>query len=232
MQTLEPTVLLISHDAALCSAVRIALERSELSCHVASVASFAAARHTVADLSPDVIVLQESSLPPYSDSDSSQRQPLADVVTTLAGFAPVVILGNEEAPASLAALIAAGAADFLTADESHFPAAAACVEKRLHSSRRLSREPLESGLAGARTEVANGENFGEMLRHELNNPLTGILGNAELLLAEIRRHNAGQLSETGIKRLETVAALAVRMRETVRRLSQAYDSRVERVRSL
>ena len=41
-----------------------------------------------------------------------------------------------------------------------------------------------------------------------------------------------QLSETGVKRLETVVALAVRMRETVRRLSQAYDSRVERVRSL
>jgi len=41
-----------------------------------------------------------------------------------------------------------------------------------------------------------------------------------------------QLSETGVKRLETVAALAVRMRETVRRLSQAYDSRVERVRFL
>jgi signal transduction histidine kinase len=75
------------------------------------------------------------------------------------------------------------------------------------------------------------ENFGEILRYELNNPLTSILGNAELLLAEIRRHNAGQLSDTGIKRLETVAAL-VRMRETVRRLSQAYDSRVERVRSL
>src|SRR5437762_13911939 len=119
MQTLEPTVLLISDDAALCSAVRIALERSEPSCHVASVASFAAARHTVADLSPDVIVLQGSSLPPDSDSDSSQRTPLADVVTTLAGFAPVVIPGHEQAPASLAALIAAGAADFPTADESH-----------------------------------------------------------------------------------------------------------------
>jgi signal transduction histidine kinase len=29
--------------------------------------------------------------------------------------------------------------------------------------------------------------FGEVLRHELNNPLTGILGNAELLLVELRR---------------------------------------------
>jgi signal transduction histidine kinase len=96
----------------------------------------------------------------------------------------------------------------------------------------LGRESLESGVASAGTEVTHDENFGEILRHELNNPLTGILGNAELLLAEIRRHNAGQLSGTGIKRLETVAALAVRMRETVRRLSQAYESRVERVRSL
>ena len=30
-------------------------------------------------------------------------------------------------------------------------------------------------------------NFGELLRHELNNPLTGILGNAELLLVELQR---------------------------------------------
>ena len=126
----------------------------------------------------------------------------------------------------------AGAAYFCNGEESHFPAAAACVEKRLHASRRFGRESLESGHAGSRREVMHDENFGEILRHELNNPLTGILGNAELLLAEIRRHNAGQLSDTGIKRLETVAALAVRMSETVRRLSQAYDSRVERVRSL
>ena len=42
----------------------------------------------------------------------------------------------------------------------------------------------------------------------------------------------GSFPKTGIKGRETVAALAVRMRETVHRLSQAYDSRVERVRSL
>jgi signal transduction histidine kinase len=31
-----------------------------------------------------------------------------------------------------------------------------------------------------------------VLRHELNNPLTGILGNAELLLSEIRRKSDGR----------------------------------------
>jgi hypothetical protein len=69
------------------------------------------------------------------------------------------------------------------------------------------------------------DNFAELLRHELNNPLTGILGNAELLLAEVRRQNSEPLSGSGLKRLETIAALAVRMRETVRRLSLACESR-------
>jgi signal transduction histidine kinase len=53
----------------------------------------------------------------------------------------------------------------------------------------------------------------------LNNPPTGILGNAELLLAEVRRKNDGQLPNGGQQRLETIAALAVRLREAVRRLS-------------
>jgi len=75
------------------------------------------------------------------------------------------------------------------------------------------------------------ENFGELLRHERNNPLTGILGNAELLLAEARRHQDGPFSEAGLKRLETIAALAVRMRETARRLSQAREARSEQARS-
>ncbi len=65
--------------------------------------------------------------------------------------------------------------------------------------------------------------FGEVLRHELNNPLTGILGNAELLLLEMRRKN-GELPPQAQARLETIAALAVRMRETVRRLSEEWEA--------
>jgi signal transduction histidine kinase len=61
------------------------------------------------------------------------------------------------------------------------------------------------------------------LRHELNNPLTGILGNAELLLVELRRKNV-ELPVQARARLETIAALAVRMRETVRQLSEEWKS--------
>jgi signal transduction histidine kinase len=59
----------------------------------------------------------------------------------------------------------------------------------------------------------------------MNNPLTGILGNAELLLAEVRRKNDGKLPHGGQQRLETIAALAVRLRETVRRLSEQWEAR-------
>ena len=64
-----------------------------------------------------------------------------------------------------------------------------------------------------------------MLRHELNNPLTGILGNAELLLVEIRRKKDGKVPGDWEQRLETIATLAVRLRETVRRLSEEWEAR-------
>jgi len=48
---------------------------------------------------------------------------------------------------------------------------------------------------------------------------------------EMRRQESARFSEGHLKRLETIAALAVRMRETVRRLSQACEARSEQVRS-
>lgn len=75
------------------------------------------------------------------------------------------------------------------------------------------------------------ENFGEVLRHEVNNPLTGILGNAELLLAEAGRRNDGRLPEAALQRLRTIAELAVRLRETVRRLSCDLQNRGNHARS-
>ena len=61
--------------------------------------------------------------------------------------------------------------------------------------------------------------------HEINNPLTGILGNAELLLSHGTR-----LPAMDVQRLQTVVELAVRLRETIRRLSDAWESRAQSVR--
>jgi len=114
------------------------------------------------------------------------------------------------------------------------------MQKRMNEStqertRESNVEPrtIEQRLARMKDFMDNpggplegvGEDFGEVLRHELNNPLTGILGNAELLLAEVRRGNDGRLPPGGLQRLETIAALAVRLRETIRRLSQQWEVR-------
>jgi signal transduction histidine kinase len=68
--------------------------------------------------------------------------------------------------------------------------------------------------------------FGEVLRPERNNPLTGILGNAEPLLVELRRRNI-ELPQQAVLRLQTIAMVAVRMRETVRRLSEDWETQSE-----
>jgi signal transduction histidine kinase len=51
------------------------------------------------------------------------------------------------------------------------------------------------------------------VRHEINNPLTGVLGQAQLLLRE-------ELSETARRRVETIEQLARRITETVARLRE------------
>ncbi len=51
------------------------------------------------------------------------------------------------------------------------------------------------------------------VRHEINNPLTGVLGQAQLLLRE-------DLNERARKRAETIEELAIRMRDIVAQLRQ------------
>ena len=49
------------------------------------------------------------------------------------------------------------------------------------------------------------------VRHEINNPLTGVLGQAQLLLRE-------ELSTTARRRVETIEQLAGRIRDSVAQL--------------
>ena len=55
------------------------------------------------------------------------------------------------------------------------------------------------------------------VRHEINNPLTGVLGQAQLLLRE-------DLSEKAKKRAETIEALAIRIRDIVAQLRQVQKT--------
>jgi signal transduction histidine kinase len=91
--------------------------------------------------------------------------------------------------------------------------------------RRVRMAERATGMVQFSNDELSGD-FGEILRHEVNNPLTGILGNTELLLARRDR-----LPPAAVERLETIAGLAVRLRETVRRLSNAWDEHQEPARA-
>ena len=51
------------------------------------------------------------------------------------------------------------------------------------------------------------------IRHEINNPLTGVLGQAQLLLRE-------ELSESAQRRVKTIEEQAIRIRDIVAQLRQ------------
>jgi signal transduction histidine kinase len=60
------------------------------------------------------------------------------------------------------------------------------------------------------------DEFAELIarvRHEINNPLTGVLGQAQLLLRE-------ELNEKARKRAEAIEELAIRLRDIVAQLRQ------------
>lgn len=226
MDTREPMILLVSDDAALCAAARRELESRQAGLRVAAVSTIEAARRIVADAAPAVILLEEASAGIEADGPRGKALRLDAAVSSLSGYAPVVVIGEAGREWELAALIASGAADYVARAENSLPVAVRLVEQRLLQSRAVSAGslPWRAEASPSRMEFVS-EDFGEVLRHELNNPLTGILGNAELLLAEVLRKNDGRLPEGGRQRIETIAALAVRLRETVRRLSLEWETR-------
>lgn len=214
----EATILLVSDDADLHTRTRKQLETCREGVRVTVVSNLDAAWRVVEDASPDVILLEDVSLGIQVEGRRGCVPDLTNAVCSLASYAPVVVIGAPEYRGELSALVSAGAADYVERKEGCLPLALEHVQRRLQHNSAIT--------ANVQRILPSGDgDFGEVLRHELNNPLTGILGNAELLLVEIRRKNDGRLPNGGQQRVETIAALAVRLRETVRRLSQEWEAR-------
>jgi|SRR5579864_499775 len=214
----EQTVLLVSNDAGFCAAMRREFDSSALRVRAASVSSVAAARRILEEDSPGVILLEQDTVARGTEPRREAAPTLEAEVAAMAVHAPVVVIGSAEKRGELAGLIESGAADFVERKTNAFAEARGLIQRRLRKA--------EQDLAGEQDDLGDREeDFGEVLRHELNNPLTGILGNAELLLAEIRRKKDGKIPSGGEQRLETIATLAVRLRETVRRLSEEWEAR-------
>ena len=213
MNFMDRAIFIISADSAVAQgcvdelAVFGGMHRTQLS------SSIEEARTRFLRLRPTVVFLDESAIEPSPDGES-----LESAVASLIDSAPVVVAAAPEKEGHLGFLITSGAVDFVPRTSNFLPAAARLLDRRARLAERMS------GMTLLPNEEMSGD-FGEILRHEVNNPLTGILGNTELLLA--RRDG---LPPGAVERLQTIAELAVRLRETVRRLSNAWDEHHEPVR--
>ena len=85
----------------------------------------------------------------------------------------------------------------------------------LHRKRQKtsSDERLEKILVDHENQLNEVADLVAYVRHEINNPLTGVIGQTQLLLRE-------NLTETARRRVETIESLAMRIRDTVAQLRQ------------
>jgi signal transduction histidine kinase len=87
------------------------------------------------------------------------------------------------------------------------------TEKESHAGPSASEEQLRTYVADCEAKLDEVAGLIARVRHEINNPLTGVLGQAQLLLRE-------DLSEKARRRVETIEELAGRMRDVVGQLRQ------------
>jgi len=218
----QAAVLLITADQAFAQSFATRFADREPAVAVSVYVRPAQARNFLRRHRPAVIVLDEAACASGRGSSAAGTEsPLATAAIELARRAPVAVIASPSAAihlSNLARLVAAGQIDLIPRAGGFSSLAAALVERR-----------LSGFLPGAETlghtectEPNTLAGFGEVLRHELNNPLTGILGNAELILAHRQ-----QLPADAVERMEVIADLAVRLRETVRRLSREWESSEE-----
>lgn len=171
------------------------------------VADLAELREQLAACSPRVILLDDEIL---------SSLPLIETLRQLTERAPVVLVAAFEWQTEIARLVAEGDVDFVARVGNFAALASSLLARRLRWATQ-SETALGPPWAGLPIDTA------EILRHEINNPLTGILGNAELVLSHRER-----LPPADALRLQTVVDLAVRLREATRRLSNAWEARQAR----
>jgi signal transduction histidine kinase len=145
--------------------------------------------------------------------------PCTEILRQLIDVAPVILLAPQERQTEISKLVAGGDVEFVAQVGDFLPLAASLLERR---SRWAEHSEISAGQLWGDPSC----DVAEVFRHEINNPLTGILGNAELVLA-----HGDHMSVTDAQRLRTIVNLAVRLRETIRRLTYALQTQAHPLRS-
>jgi signal transduction histidine kinase len=207
----KPGVLLGIADGDLAERFLAAAERTAKPDSVFIVRTLAELYEQTKISAPRVIVMADDLL---------EDLPPTEILRQLIDVAPVILLAPQERQTEISKLVAGGDVEFVARVGDFLPLAASLLERR---SRWAERSEIPAGqlLGELSLDVA------EIFRHEINNPLTGILGNAELVLA-----HGEHMSVTDTQRLRTIVDLAVRLRETIRRLSSALQTQPRPLRSV
>jgi signal transduction histidine kinase len=85
------------------------------------------------------------------------------------------------------------------------------MDKVRAESTDAAQEQLRSAISELEARLIEMAELVAHVRHEINNPLTGVIGQAQLLLRE-------ELSPVARRRVETIEQLAGRIRDTVAQL--------------
>ena len=93
MSNRKQTILLVSNDTGLCAAVRREFDAKLSGVRVAAVSNIIAARRILQEDAPAVILLQEESVAAEAEGPWGLVPSLEAVVTSLAIYAPVVVVG-------------------------------------------------------------------------------------------------------------------------------------------
>jgi DNA-binding response OmpR family regulator len=123
----------------------------------------------------------------------------------------VLFLAGRDQPDALEALLDAGGDEFIAKPMTPEDLRARLLVTRRRMAQELSRRDAEEELARARWLSGIGEAT-LSLQHEINNPLSALLGNAELMLME--QAERGESNEL----LTVIHEQAMRIAEVVRRL--------------
>jgi signal transduction histidine kinase len=199
----ERGALLGIADADLARRLTAEVERTANHCSISSVRTLAQLYERMQSRAPRVIFVADDIL---------EDLPITEILRQLTAVAPVVLVADPRYQPEVARLVAEGDVEFVARVGDFVPLAACLIQRR---SRWAERS--ESKVGPPWSEIP--ADVAEIFRHEINNPLTGILGNAELVLS-----HGDRLSSTDTQRLRTIVDLAVRLRETIRRLSQAWQN--------
>jgi DNA-binding response OmpR family regulator len=130
----------------------------------------------------------------------------------------VIVVTARDAREDLTAVLAAGADDYVTKPSSPENLRARLEIAQQRIIQNAARRTAEAELARARWLAGIGETT-IALEHEINNPLSALLGNAELLLME------DGLTEEQEQQVRVIREQAARIADVVKRLARLKNPR-------